>query len=159
MSERLNAATKDMIRASFRNETNALSKEKEKVEDSILIERVNKIKATNEYKALVDAIVKFEDIRRELDEDDVYIDSCIRRAYEYIVKDNLVTVPNWHRERYIGQDDRIDEINNKITAINKKCNKLIFDLEMAPKKSDAYREAYETLSEMMFSKEESNNEE
>lgn len=156
MSERLNAATKDMIKSHFRKETSILEEEKKKIEESTLIETVNKIKATDEYKALVDAVVKFEDVRRKLDEEDVYVDSNMKYVYKDIVRDELVKIPSWHREKYIKQDDRIDEIDNKILTINRKCNKLIFDLEMAPKKSEAYKKAYETLSKLMFEEGESN---
>ena len=150
---RISAMQKDNIRKIYRDKINKLEEKKKEIVDKLVEKKLEEYNSSNiveRYKAISE---EFYDFVMRVDEDKNFINYQIIRALNSVIEGDLMFKNNKYSDvskYFCDEEPEINNISNKQIELNKECNKLIWDLEMAPKSSNDYKEAFNKAQYLLF---------
>ena len=151
-TQRLSASMKDAIKDKYNKKIRKLEEEIKDKEDKLADKIIADYISSKEYKEFKEQIIKFYDWLLKIDEDDVFSSQYhVRYIVDYLKDNNLFRKP-YHSDMHklFSNDLDIQSCNEKISALNKECNKLIWNIEMQPKASQEYKDAISKAEDLLF---------
>ena len=150
-SYRISAAMKDSIKNVYGKKISKLNEEYEKLGKEIAEKKVETLNNRQEYKDFKEAYTKFEEWLDNIDPDRDFVDSYIASAYSRVSSKSVFRTPYYYRNNVFKETSpRMKEIEEEKSALNKECNKLLWNIEMSPKSSKEYKDAVAKAEELLF---------
>ena len=152
MHNRISAQSKDNIRHYYSKKTSEIKSEVMKKLNLLVEKEIKELYESEKYKNFSKQFLEFFDYLDELDPDDEFNwRYCMKLVRNKINDENFFSKPysSSIEDIYYDNPDLI-EANQEISRLNKECNKIIWNLEMASKKSEEYKEAFNKAQEILF---------
>ena len=148
MSTRLSGSTKDIINKIYNLKIREIEKQQKKIEEDFDNQTKMKIRNSEEFKNVVEAGKQF---KKMIDEvfPQFYLYSTLRDLAKLDNDSNIGYIDRDEFRNYLNNEDEYQRLEDEKHKINKERNTLLFKLENAPIKSDDYKQAYNTLREML----------
>ena len=151
-NSRISAAMKDNIKKVYGKRIGEINDEIEERGKELAQARIKALEEEPKYKLFRLSIIEFCDWVKEADPDGEFSDSYnLTRAKDYLEDNTFFKTPyRSSLEKIFANDFKIEELAEEKERINKECSKLLWNLEMAPKSSEEYKDAYKKAEELLF---------
>lgn len=154
-SNRMTAATKDMIKKYFDKKISELDDKLGNRGYELSLAKIKELQDNQAYRDLIGICEQYLQILNGIDPDDKFGGKYyIERIIEGHNSNRFFKTP--YRSDYsklFGNDIEIENIIEQKAALKKQCNKILWNLEMAPKSSEAYKECLKEAEDILFNKE------
>lgn len=152
MNNRISAQSKDNIRHYYSRKTSEIKSEVMKKLNLLVEKEIKELYENEKYKNFSKQFLEFFDYLDELDPDDEFNwRYCMKQVRNKINEENFFSKPySSSIEKIYYDNPDLIEANQEISRLNKECNKIIWNLEMASKKSEEYKEAFNKAQEILF---------